>query len=53
LYSLLHQVCINSRAGLSGVKIAPNLGRIFSYYDQGTGQSCFTLLWLRNCPLAK
>jgi putative hemolysin len=19
----------------------------------GTGQSCFTLLWLRNCPLAK
>jgi hypothetical protein len=26
---------------------------LFVVSKKGTGQSCFTLLWLRNCPLAK
>jgi hypothetical protein len=26
---------------------------LFVVSKKGTGQSCFTLLWLRSCPLAK
>ena len=32
---------------------AETFGAVAHRLATGTGQSCFTLLWLRNCPLAK